>query len=126
MKIEPQQPTRPVSIEERLAWWFGIYFAAQISLICHDYSPVIIFLFPAILGLVFVIPLNALPDTVSQSLAPVALPVCYALGYVFYIWHLRQTLIARNRRELDYRLLILVLAVLANELMIVGMGRITM
>lgn len=117
-----QKPAPTTGI--RLVLWFGIYFAAQVPMIFRlgsDYSPLNIVLFPSVLGMVVAIPLNMMPDAISQVLAGILLPAGFVVGYIVYPLHLVVTLWAQTRRRFSFLLLELVAITLMNESIFWGM-----
>jgi hypothetical protein len=115
----PQETAAPGS-DARLFIWFGIYLAAQVPMIWRlgfNYSPVTPIFFPFSLGFIMAIPLNMLPDALSQLIAPVALPIGFVAACVVYPAHLVATLRAKTRRRFSFLLLELVTLVLMNQSM---------
>jgi hypothetical protein len=92
----------------RLILWFGIYLAAQVPIIFRlgaDYNLIDFFLFPMNLGLIVVIPLNMMPDSVGHIISFALMPLGFIAGYIVYPLHLMATLRARTRRRFSFLLL---------------------
>jgi hypothetical protein len=126
---KPQKETPAPGTAVRLAWWFGIYIAAQIPLVVYAFDQQGIdaigyalfepFYFPLILGFILAPFANLLPDSYATFTGP-----CLMIaGYAFYLWHLIQTIKAKNRCRFDLLLLLLVAVVFLNQMIIGGMER---
>jgi hypothetical protein len=121
---QPRQKGPAPSTEERLVWWFTIYFAGPVGVVIHmtygfggnfihgegDFT-LLPLLFPLALGSLIWFIAPVLP----QFMMPVVWILSFFGGFVFYGWHLYATLKADTRRRFDILLVVLVLAVLANQ-----------
>jgi len=105
---KPQEKTPAPSRKVRLAWWFGIYLAGQMSLIFH-YGLLCAILVPTVLGMpLFLILPKSLP-------VPILFTLTSAAGYALYLVHLYIIVKVRTRRSFDFLLLLLVIIVLTSQ-----------